>query len=645
MTRFLLAIAAVLCAVVTLSAESIYIFAEDGCADRIRYQEASSGQMNNDYYAYAFHLPNGYVLTLETGMEGRQTQSTIPANYLSCNDSRLTSNLSLGIWTQSDQVFIIRRAFTGEFRVTPVVGASVMQKQGDQIIYTSKYTRFKLNQRYAELNTDISFQRPKASVILEGAEPGNCSPELLIQHKEPGSAHPLIQYRISPEIGLLERRLGSNGTTSMGSVIQARSVNGIPLAEYLVQNCARLKQGAATAGTGAVVRSNPYNNVPVPSTQVTPSEPSRVTPAPQPYAQPTPYVQQPYRQPAPQPESRAYRESTAPTVTTQDHRVVKGETLYGISRKYGTTADAIQRINGMSGTTIYPGQVLKISSTTSASAPAPTPYSAPAAAPTARAAAPVPNATVYQTDGKTRIVRAGETVASVAYLSGYTEERFRQINNLSPTDILYAGQRVITDHCNHSQPAPTTTAQPLTLPDTPQNQPYAPPAPPEFEPAPRTVQPRYGASAPSYTPPGPSAYNNAWPAYRDPTPAPAPAPAPRTLSQLEGRGVTPAPRQNPQPQPYARPQPTPQPSVQGDPFRGTPLNATPPAMLAPAQPQPEANTPPAYQPSTRAYHVVQEGETMFAIAQRYGISTTRLRQLNQMGNGDVPAPFQKLYIE
>ena len=50
----------------------------------------------------------------------------------------------------------------------------------------------------------------------------------------------------------------------------------------------------------------------------------------------------------------------APTGPTTTHIVTTGDSLWGLARKYGTTVEAIQQANGLSGSTIQTGRTLQI---------------------------------------------------------------------------------------------------------------------------------------------------------------------------------------------------------------------------------------------------------------------------------------------
>ena len=92
-------------------------------------------------------------------------------------------------------------------------------------------------------------------------------------------------------------------------------------------------------------------------------KPVTVAPAPIPVA-PIPVAPRPVAvTPAPRPVAvtQPITRTSQPVVTTQPtrtrrHTVTRGDTLYGLARKYGTTVTAIKKANGISGSTIITGR-------------------------------------------------------------------------------------------------------------------------------------------------------------------------------------------------------------------------------------------------------------------------------------------------
>jgi N-acetylmuramoyl-L-alanine amidase len=109
--------------------------------------------------------------------------------------------------------------------------------------------------------------------------------------------------------------------------------------------------------------------------------------------------------------------STAPTGATQQYTVQPGDTLYLISRAYCTTADAIMSQNNLSSTVIYPGQVLQV----------PDSGQAPSKSP------PSTGSTQQYT------VQPGDTLYLISRAYCTTVDAIMSQNNLSNT-VIYPGQ-------------------------------------------------------------------------------------------------------------------------------------------------------------------------------------------------------------
>lgn len=100
----------------------------------------------------------------------------------------------------------------------------------------------------------------------------------------------------------------------------------------------------------------------------------------------------------------------APALVTT-YRVLQGDTLSVIARKFGTTAEALGRINNIKDLNmIYAGDILRISS-------------------------------VNTSNPKARyIVARGDTLSEIAAKHGTTADKLAKINNIPNKNLIYAGQ-------------------------------------------------------------------------------------------------------------------------------------------------------------------------------------------------------------
>lgn len=131
--------------------------------------------------------------------------------------------------------------------------------------------------------------------------------------------------------------------------------------------------------------------------------------------------------------------------TTGDSVIVRrGDTLGAIAMRTGTTAGAIAQANGIvNPNAIRVGTRLRIPS---GGAPAPS----------------VPRGTVATpSQGGVHVVRAGDTLTTIARRSGVTVAQIATANGMRTTDLLTIGRRLVVPGANASTPSTSAPAAPV----------------------------------------------------------------------------------------------------------------------------------------------------------------------------------------
>jgi len=128
-----------------------------------------------------------------------------------------------------------------------------------------------------------------------------------------------------------------------------------------------------------------------------------------------------------------------PTTTT--HKVLRGETLSAIARRHDVSIEEIRAANGLHGSTIHPGETLRIPGAGPASA-----MPAEVAAPREELAAQLPEhqkaAPQQRSSSQVHVVKAGDSLWAIARRYGVTVPSLAAANGMSPDGALTPGTRL-----------------------------------------------------------------------------------------------------------------------------------------------------------------------------------------------------------
>lgn len=151
---------------------------------------------------------------------------------------------------------------------------------------------------------------------------------------------------------------------------------------------------------------------------------------------PRPVVQTPPpTTPTPPTTSAATTAGTEPLPTDGVYAVQPGDSLWTISRKFGTTIDALREANRLTTDLLHPGQELLIPGAATLPKPADSTGAAPAEPPptidTAPPAPVEPAPAVGKPETKTYYIEPDETLADVARAHGISLEALMQMNGIT----------------------------------------------------------------------------------------------------------------------------------------------------------------------------------------------------------------------
>ncbi|MBV6653282.1 MAG: LysM peptidoglycan-binding domain-containing protein [Mameliella sp.] len=590
------------------SAANLYILYDEACMDRLEYAYQNTDDQS-PYIMYQVSTIPGERIILEVGAESQTAQDFMPAQFIRCNNAVFDEQLVNAINSNIDEVHMVVRKGSRYF-ISPINFAARLLINEEFILYDSPKYRFQFDRKMGTIGENIAYNNPRAQVFFEGKLDNQCSGAYLFHQYAEFDGNPHADIVLVPEVGLVEERSGINAEDALNNTLRLEKVNGRKLEKHLRRICGGAVSSEETTASAESFTARAAQGELTTKGQV-----------------PAEYSNEAFTRPE-NPIANIETQTVVTTTQPKTHKVLKGETLYRISKKYGVSVDQIVAWNNKSGNTIYPGEVLKVGAPTSvATTVQPSTLAAKGGQPlpvTTNGPTTTPQSVASKAQ-KFHIVRPGETVASLALRYGYTESKFRKINDLNRNEMVRIGQQVIVDHCNcpDDQPASYSQVQPrinaLATPSAPQN---------NLQTKGGGVPQSYGASQGRIATPN-TAVNESFSDDRFGGSNSSEGElrnTPYFLNRSSASGPPPA---------YSR-QPSPSVNTTGA-NNYTAKGGSVPQGYETYAPAPSQN-------QVRTVYIVKEGDSLFNIARTYGTTVQRLREINSLEKNEVLVPYQRLFL-
>lgn len=558
------------------AAGTLYVYYDAACMDRMEY--ANQADPAAKFIIYQINASGTEKIALVVGNENPNPIAQMPAQTLHCGNTIFDLRFAQAINQQLAEVYLVRASGDGRYHISRVAYANYFSNNAGAMTYQSPKFQFAFQTGSGVIGENISLNKSASVVQFEGRIENSCNGEYIFSMYGVAGKGPYANVIIVPEIGMVEERSGANMEEAMRNVLRLDRVNDRPTADFLRLVC-RGERPVPTAPSGApsstmTARSG---DIPVVSEYSAPDTP--------------PAGANLGADPCNESSGGGY------------HIVRRGENLYRISQTYSVSVSQIRDWNnlGPGNSTIYPCQKLRVSASAPAVTDTPPSYSNEQL--TARSVGDLP---IWKTYTGLHIVQRGETMASIAMKYGYTEHRFRYMNNFGPNDVAKVGQNLKTSDCD----TPTTISTSSSVPPSYNYNTMTPRSPVFIGDATTgtggkirsvTAATQGAATETELT-------SNSWKTELRSSASVPPSYDTRSTSGQVSSGLA--------------------------------------SRMAPSYESPQRDIPPSYDSGTaqRKTHLVGDNETLFDVARRYQTTTENLRRLNNLNPGEAVIPGQRIFV-
>jgi LysM repeat protein len=464
-----------------LAQEPLYINVDPLCMDRYEYH--INGELKGiEFISYRVRQSAKDNVFLEIGSESSSMQLSMPESK-DCRNVRFSPDYVEKINTGEVQVFVVRKADIG-YNISQVTAAAYHYVDGNTLKYKAYGMDFFSNLSHSAPGVNLAQADSNGEMYFSGEASDGCVKEYHFRKIPKQMGRPNIDIDFVPEIGVIRELTRVSDMNDHESMLNLVRINDISLDSYMSKLCSG-KSSTVYMPTTYAVETTDLSSLPVSEIVIdgitygadglqissdnnSSMSNSYTTTSYSDMASIDGSIPSEYNmtnvsltEKGASSEVKVIKPKVTKKVETikaaaGTHIVAAGETLYGIARQNSLTVEQLKLWNNLTTDNLALGATLKTVAPPSTSL---TPKALPSIKKGTATAAPkaYEETSVKFTSkgGDVKVaekemhytVAPGETISGLATKFGYTEQRFRTMNNLTTSDLLKVGQVLKVTDC------------------------------------------------------------------------------------------------------------------------------------------------------------------------------------------------------
>jgi len=231
---------------VNMFAGEIYVFHDSACMDKLQFKEKT---LTADYklkttgnlISYNIHANTHELIRLDINPEGEEILNDMPIGTKNCHELIWDEQFTKDINAQVTDIFIVNLV-DGKYLVSPVDRASYFYSSEDEISYSDEAYGFSFDMGEFDSNMDLLTYGLKSKVKFSFADDMHCPGEYHFYKSTKNRNLSENEVVVVPNIGIIRNFTISKKLNRNLRELDLEMVNDMPLSMFMDQECNKTTQ-------------------------------------------------------------------------------------------------------------------------------------------------------------------------------------------------------------------------------------------------------------------------------------------------------------------------------------------------------------------------------------------------------------------